>query len=186
MEEWSVRAVVLRVEESNERTESLFLRLREIASAFRLRERMEMTDERILDISIDIDTSQPLVSQIRSTVQVDRGDDFHVRCIRKSQRGSTKEKGKRTLSPLSTTVRHLALDDLENVELKRRMRYLENPLEDSLRFTNVSAGAANESRTTYRALVLNEEEDSMRLPLRELLQNMHKVDDGEEISPRIV
>ena len=37
-----------------------------------------------------------------------------------------------TLPPFSTTVWHLRLDDLENVELESRMRDLEDALEDGL------------------------------------------------------
>ena len=37
-----------------------------------------------------------------------------------------------TLPPLSATVRNLTLDDLEDEELQRRVRNLEDPLQDRL------------------------------------------------------
>lgn len=41
-------------------------------------------------------------------------------------------------------------------------------------------------RSTHRALILHQEQHAMSLPLGELLQDMHKVDDGEEVAPRVV
>jgi hypothetical protein len=40
------------------------------------------THKGFFDISIDIDSREPFVSEIWSNVQVDRSDHFHVRCRR--------------------------------------------------------------------------------------------------------
>jgi hypothetical protein len=74
-------AVVFGVEEADEGTKSLLVRLWEGKNVSleerQGRERKE-TDERFFDISINIDTGEPLIAKIRTAVKVDGGDDLHV------------------------------------------------------------------------------------------------------------
>lgn len=88
------------------------------------------------------------------------------------------------MSPFPSAVRHLTLDELEQVELQQRLRDFEDALEDGLNPALVDL-AEKLDRATHLGLVLREQEDTMNLPLRQLLQDVNKVDRGEKVSPRI-
>lgn len=68
------------------------------------------------------------------------------------------------------------------------MRDLEDALEDGLLFANprVSWRAPRSEDRTHRALVLDQQQDAMRFALCQLLEDMDKVDDAEEVAPREV
>lgn len=77
----SVGAVVLGVEEANEGPKSLLVWLQgQSGSAESADSGKGSTNERVFDIGVDVDSRQPLVAKVRSTVKVDRGDDLHVGC----------------------------------------------------------------------------------------------------------
>lgn len=73
-------------------------------------------------------------------MKINRCDHFHVGWRKRKSRVSfplesfppRKRERKLTLAPFSTAVRHLTLDNFENVELKSWMRNFEDPLKDCL------------------------------------------------------
>lgn len=70
-----------------------------------------------VDVRINVAPGEPLVSQLGTAVQVDRGDDPHV-----------------PLPPFASAVGNLSLEELERVEAEIRLRHLQGLADDGRRF----------------------------------------------------
>jgi len=88
-----------------------------------------MTYKGILELGILISSTQPLIPQLRPAIQVDRSDDFHITC---TLAPSSLPIIRRTLSPFTSTPRHLTFDQFQSLQLQHWVIDSQHPFQDLL------------------------------------------------------
>ena len=118
------------VVEAGQCAESVFLRL-PVSGVPYFSEGSVYAHQSILHLDLLVLTRQPLVSQLGSAVQVDGRDDLHIGC-RQSATHRWDSLTTLTLPPLSSTPGHLALDQLEDLQLQHWVVDAEHALHNLL------------------------------------------------------
>lgn len=88
-----------------------------------------MTYKSVLELGILISPTEPLIPQLRPAIQVNGSDNFHVTY---ASAQFDLQSRRRTLSPFTSTPRHLTFDQFQSLQLQHWMIDSQHPFQDLL------------------------------------------------------